>query len=39
METNQEKLEARIEANNEKFEVLQGALVSRMDVHQAMSVY
>jgi hypothetical protein len=28
-------MEARIEANNEKFEVLQDSLVSRMDVHHA----
>jgi hypothetical protein len=27
------KMEARIEANNEKFEVLQNTLVSRMDAH------
>jgi hypothetical protein len=31
----QEKTEARINANNEKFEVLRGTLVSRMDTHQA----
>jgi transcription elongation GreA/GreB family factor len=37
MKTNQEmltKMEARIEENNEKFEVLQGILVSRIDANQ-----
>jgi hypothetical protein len=29
------KMEARIEANNEKFEVLRSTLVSRMDAHHA----
>jgi hypothetical protein len=28
------KIEARIENNNEKFEALQGTLVSRIDVNQ-----
>jgi hypothetical protein len=31
IKTNQERLEAKIEANNEKFEVLRGALVSGME--------
>jgi hypothetical protein len=50
METNQERMEtktdahlketkAEIRANNEKFEVLRGALVSRMDIHQARTQY
>jgi hydroxylamine reductase (hybrid-cluster protein) len=30
-----ERLEAMTEANNEKFEVLRGILVSWMDIHQA----
>jgi hypothetical protein len=34
LEVIQEKIEAKIEANNEKFEVLQGTVVSRMDIHQ-----
>jgi hypothetical protein len=29
------RLEAKIEANNEKSEILSGTLVSRMDIHQA----
>jgi hypothetical protein len=29
------KFEAEIKANNKKFEVLQGTLVSRIDIHQA----
>jgi hypothetical protein len=29
------KLEAKMDANNEKFEVLKGTLVSQMDAHQA----
>jgi hypothetical protein len=33
METNQESMDAWIEANNEKFEVLRGTLVSRIDAH------
>jgi hypothetical protein len=32
IDANQEKLEDRIAANNEKFEVLRGNLVSRMDI-------
>jgi hypothetical protein len=35
LETNQEKMEARIYANNEKLEVLRGSFVSRKDIHQA----
>jgi hypothetical protein len=35
MRTNQERLEAKIEARNEKFEVLWGTVVSWMDIHQA----
>jgi hypothetical protein len=38
MDANQEKMEAKTEANNEKFEVIQGALVSRMDIHQARTI-
>jgi hypothetical protein len=38
MDANQEKMEAKIEVNNEKFEVIQGALVSRMDIHQARTM-
>jgi hypothetical protein len=30
-------MEARIDANNEKFEVLPSTLVSLMDIHQAMT--
>jgi hypothetical protein len=36
--SSQGKMEVRIEANNEKFEVLQGTLVSHMDIHQARPV-
>jgi hypothetical protein len=32
---NLRKIKAEIRANNENFEVLQGTLVSRMDIHQA----
>jgi hypothetical protein len=35
IKTNQDRLKAKIEANNEKFEVLRSALVSRTDSHQA----
>jgi hypothetical protein len=35
MKTNQAKIEARIEASNEKFEFLQGTLLSWMDAHHA----
>jgi hypothetical protein len=38
MDANQQKMEARLEANNKKFEVLQSTLstlVSWMDIHQA----
>jgi hypothetical protein len=38
MENNHEKMDARIDANNEKFEALRGTLVSRMDIHQARTV-
>jgi hypothetical protein len=34
-DANQENMEARINANNEEFEVLRGTLVSRVDTHQA----
>jgi hypothetical protein len=34
----QEKIEARIDANNENFEVLWGTLFSWMDNHQARTV-
>jgi uncharacterized protein YPO0396 len=37
METNQKRMDARIEANNKKLEVLQSTLVSRMHIHQARS--
>jgi hypothetical protein len=37
METNQEKMDAKIVANNEHFEVLRGTLVSRVDIYQAMT--
>jgi hypothetical protein len=30
-----EKVEARLDVNNEKFDVLRGTLVSQMDIHQA----
>jgi hypothetical protein len=33
VKTNQEKMEARIDANNETLEVLRGTLISRMDIH------
>lgn len=36
--TNQEMMEARIDTNNEKFEVLQDILISLMDIHQARTV-
>jgi hypothetical protein len=35
MKTNEERLEAKIEGNKQKFEVLRGTLVSRMDAHQS----
>jgi hypothetical protein len=35
MEANEERMDARIEAKNEKFEVLQGTLVSRTGAHHA----
>jgi hypothetical protein len=35
IQNNQEKMEARIDANNKKFKVLRSTLVSRMDIHQA----
>jgi hypothetical protein len=48
METNQEKMnakvdvnkkmEARIDSDNEKFEVLRGTLVCRMDIHKARAM-
>jgi hypothetical protein len=38
IDTSQENMEARIEANSGKCEVLQGAFVSQMDVHQAQTV-
>jgi hypothetical protein len=38
MDANQERTEAKIEANNEKFEVLRGTLVSWMDIDQARTV-
>jgi hypothetical protein len=38
IDANQKKMEGRIHANNEKFEVLRGSLVSRMDIHQARTV-
>jgi hypothetical protein len=34
MKTMQERMEAKIEVNSEKFEVLRSTLVSRMDIHQ-----
>jgi hypothetical protein len=34
-DTNLNKMEAEIRANNEKFQVLQGTLVSQTDIHQA----
>jgi hypothetical protein len=33
MEANQERMDSRIEANNEKFEVLKSTLVTQMDAH------
>jgi peptidoglycan hydrolase CwlO-like protein len=45
MRTNQEKMDAKIDAsqekmegNNEKFEVLRGTLVSRMDIHEGRTM-
>jgi chaperonin cofactor prefoldin len=35
IQNNQEKMEAVIVANNEKFEVFQTTLVSQTDIHQA----
>jgi hypothetical protein len=35
MKSIQEEIKAEIRANNEKFEVLRGTLVSQMDIHQA----
>jgi uncharacterized protein YfkK (UPF0435 family) len=35
METNRERMEARIDASNEKFEILQGTLIFQMNYHQA----
>jgi hypothetical protein len=32
------EMEARIDADNEKFEVLRGTLVSWMDIHQARTM-
>jgi hypothetical protein len=32
------RLEARIDADNEKFEVLQGAPISQMDIHQTRTM-
>jgi hypothetical protein len=34
MNAMEERMEAKIEANNEKFQVLQGTLVSWMDINQ-----
>jgi hypothetical protein len=34
VETYQERMEAKIDTSNEKFEVLRGTLVSRMDIYQ-----
>jgi hypothetical protein len=34
MEANHEKRDAKIDANNEKFEALRGTPISRMDIHQ-----
>jgi ADP-glucose pyrophosphorylase len=50
METNQERMETKADAhlkemkaelrvNNEKFEVLRGTLVSRMDIQEARTQY
>jgi hypothetical protein len=38
MKANHEKMDAKIDANNEKFEDLRGTLVSRMDNHQTTTV-
>jgi hypothetical protein len=35
LEASLQNMKAKIKANNEKFEVLQGTLVSWMDIHQA----
>jgi uncharacterized protein YPO0396 len=35
IQNNQGKMEARIDANNEKFWVLRSSIVSRMDIYQA----
>jgi hypothetical protein len=37
MNATEERMEAKIKADNEKFEVFQGTLVSRMDNHQAIT--
>jgi hypothetical protein len=34
IDANQEKMEAKIDANNEKFEVLRDTFVSRVDIQQ-----
>jgi hypothetical protein len=34
MKTNQERMEAKREVNNKNFEVLQGTLVSQIDIHK-----
>jgi uncharacterized membrane-anchored protein YjiN (DUF445 family) len=38
IDANKDEMEGRIDANNEKSEVLQGTLVSWMDVHQARTM-
>jgi hypothetical protein len=38
MDANQEIVETRIDANNEKFVVLGGSLVSRTDIHEGRTV-
>jgi hypothetical protein len=38
IDANQEEMEGRTDANNEKSEVLQGTIISRMDVHQARTM-
>jgi hypothetical protein len=38
IDANQKKMKTRINVNNEKFEVLRGNLVSRMDIHPARRV-
>jgi peptidoglycan hydrolase CwlO-like protein len=38
MKSSQEEMKAEIRANNKKFAVLRGTLVSRMDIHQARTV-